>query len=96
MIEPEHCPTPEYHETHRYCPSCSWRETQPTKAILEVRAGILPGEPMPELTRRWPLTAADVQDQDVYLSTMGHAMIYAQSLMDPARVNWVAHEWTWL
>lgn len=20
------CPTPEYHETHRYCPSCPWRE----------------------------------------------------------------------
>lgn len=21
------CPTPEYHETHRYCPSCDWRDT---------------------------------------------------------------------
>ena len=20
------CPTPEYHQTHRYCPSCDWRE----------------------------------------------------------------------
>lgn len=20
------CPTPEYHETHRYCPSCDWHE----------------------------------------------------------------------
>jgi hypothetical protein len=26
---PENCPTPEYHETHRYCPSCSWTEPQP-------------------------------------------------------------------
>lgn len=22
----EGCPTPEYHDTHRYCPSCGWRE----------------------------------------------------------------------
>lgn len=25
-VLPENCPTPEYHETHRYCPSCSWTE----------------------------------------------------------------------
>lgn len=27
MIDgPEDCPTPIFHETHRYCPSCSWTE----------------------------------------------------------------------
>lgn len=26
------CPTPEYHETHRYCPSCPWTETLPETA----------------------------------------------------------------
>jgi len=25
-IEPKDCPTPEYHQTHRYCPSCTWTE----------------------------------------------------------------------
>lgn len=25
-VEPKDCPTPQYHETHRYCPSCSWTE----------------------------------------------------------------------
>lgn len=25
---PKDCPTPEYHETHRYCPSCSWTYTE--------------------------------------------------------------------
>lgn len=24
------CPTPEYHKTHRYCPSCPWQEPQDT------------------------------------------------------------------
>lgn len=26
IIMPEDCPTPQFHETHRYCPSCSWTE----------------------------------------------------------------------
>lgn len=25
-VSPENCPTPEYHESHRYCPSCTYRE----------------------------------------------------------------------
>ena len=25
------CPTPEYHSTHRYCPSCPWTEPQEPK-----------------------------------------------------------------
>lgn len=25
---PEDCPTPEYHRTHRYCPSCTWTEAE--------------------------------------------------------------------
>lgn len=23
-VRPEDCPTPEYHDTHHYCPSCSF------------------------------------------------------------------------
>lgn len=26
IVMPEDCPTPGYHKTHRYCPSCSWTE----------------------------------------------------------------------
>lgn len=25
-VDPSVCPTPIYHETHRYCPSCTWAE----------------------------------------------------------------------
>lgn len=25
-IKPEDCPEPYWHETHRYCPACSWTE----------------------------------------------------------------------
>lgn len=28
------CPTPGYHETHRYCPSCPWTEPRPTRDDL--------------------------------------------------------------
>ena len=27
------CPTPGYHETHRYCPSCPWTERGPLESI---------------------------------------------------------------
>ena len=32
------CPTPQYHRTHRYCPSCPWTEADdapPCRAVLE-------------------------------------------------------------
>lgn len=36
QIDPEDCPTPSYHETHRYCPSCSWVEPQePTASGID-------------------------------------------------------------
>jgi hypothetical protein len=25
-IKPQDCPEPFWHETHRYCPACSWTE----------------------------------------------------------------------
>lgn len=29
------CPTPIYHETHRYCPSCPWTEEGPLDAASQ-------------------------------------------------------------
>jgi hypothetical protein len=26
QVKPEDCPEPFWHETHRYCPQCSWTE----------------------------------------------------------------------
>jgi len=31
QIRPEDCPEPGWHETHRYCPACSW--TEPTRSV---------------------------------------------------------------
>ncbi len=30
-IKPEDCPEPFWHETHRYCPVCTWTEPLPPK-----------------------------------------------------------------
>lgn len=32
---PENCPEPYWHETHNYCPACTWvRDTGPSRAEL--------------------------------------------------------------
>jgi hypothetical protein len=31
QVDLTECPTPIYHETHYYCPSCSWREQRPSR-----------------------------------------------------------------
>lgn len=33
MTSPKDCPTPVYHETHRYCPSCTWTEMDLKKPL---------------------------------------------------------------
>jgi hypothetical protein len=32
------------------------------RALIEVTAGVIPGQPMPELTRRWAITSAEWQE----------------------------------
>lgn len=36
MTRPEDCPEPFWHETHRYCPCCTWVE--PTTAQVQIKA----------------------------------------------------------
>lgn len=43
IIKPEDCPEPFWHETHRYCPACSWtepREGSPREAVAEMIHGL--------------------------------------------------------
>lgn len=41
-IDPKDCPEPFWHDTHRYCPACSWTEAAPTIGIqLEAAADLL-------------------------------------------------------
>ena len=65
------------------------------KCSIQVFAGILPGEPLPELTREWHFTNKDLDNPPDYIDRSGAALNYAMSLMNPAQNNWVKMEWIW-
>lgn len=73
------------------------------KASWEVTAGIIPGTPMPELTKRWNYSgqdfdrdrAADAESLTLFRMLADEARHYAQSLQDPRRLNWVNLTWLW-
>lgn len=66
----------------------------------QVDAGILPGHPMPEYSRRFAVDTDEweaVADPTELLDeTTMEALNYARSLADPTRVNWVSSEFVWL
>lgn len=79
------------------------------RVIIDVVAGVIPGTPEPELSKRWVLSSAewDVLTLAPDPSAMGasaalaelagRANAYAALLMiQPDRVNWVRTEWVWL
>lgn len=73
------------------------------RVIVEVVAGVLPGTPEPEFTRRWTLTTREwelpgaTEHSEVLAILNGKAMGYAALLMlQPDRLNWVRTEWLWL
>lgn len=74
------------------------------RAAIEVTAGILPGQPDIEYTRRWVLPEAEWTDAQAkeqageLLATLhGQAQGYAAFLMlQPDRLNWVRTEWVWI
>lgn len=70
-------------------------ETKRLKVALEVTAGLVPGDPMPEYTKVWYLSREEYEDLDTYLAAGGAAILYALTLQDPARLNWVRFEWVW-
>lgn len=65
------------------------------KCSIHVRAGVITGEPIPEFTRSWEFTQADLDKRLVYVDQSGAAMNYAMSLQNPAKINWVKLEWVW-
>ena len=74
------------------------------KALIEVHAGVLLGEPIPQYTKRWCYTSEDFekdrevpQDQPTIFSTrLQEAHDYAMGLSNPAYVNWVRVDWIWV
>lgn len=81
------------------------------KLILEVVAGLIPGQPEPEYTRRWVVTSseweeAERKDDEVDPEHAFHRALliafraaeadeYARLLRNPGRFNWVRTDWLW-
>jgi len=63
---------------------------------IEVRAGIIPGEPMEEYSKNWYLSRDEFEDKDTWLAAAGAAHLYALTLQNPERLNWVRLEWVWM
>jgi hypothetical protein len=72
------------------------------RVIVEVLAGLIPGQPEPEYTRRWELASIEWEtagpSQSETLAVLnGQAQGYAALLMlQPDRLNWVRVDWIWL
>jgi hypothetical protein len=77
---------------------------QAMKAMIEVVAGVIPGTPMPEYSKRWSYTSGE-HEQDtktppdkptIFSQRLQEAHDYAMGLSNPAYVNWVRVEWIWV
>jgi hypothetical protein len=74
------------------------------KAIIEVHAGVIPGQPMAEFTKRWSYDSNDYEqdlktpeDQPTILSLrLTEAHDYAMGLSNPHYVTWVRVDWIWV
>lgn len=74
------------------------------KAFFTVYAGVIPGEPIAEYTKRWGYTGEDYEqdktvakDQPtVFSKRLQEAHDYAMGLSNPAYVNWVRVDWIWV
>lgn len=69
--------------------------TEALKCTITVTAGVIPATPIPELTRQWSFTQADLDKPPTYMDRTGAAMNYAMSLQNPSQLNWVKFEWIW-
>lgn len=66
------------------------------RCLLEVMAGLIPGQPIQEFTRQYAISEEDMKHPPKYVEVCGMAMNYAMSLQNPQQVNWVKFEWVWL
>jgi hypothetical protein len=74
-------------------------------ATWEVRAGVVPGQAMPERTKRFLYTARDREEdgahsqeigyQPLFMKQMACASAYHQQMSDPHVNNWVELTFIW-
>jgi len=76
---------------------------QSLQATIEVRAGVLPGQSMPEHQRFWNWTSeqqerlinGDAKAKEEWVAMAGSSREYAATLENPAILNWVERIWVW-
>ncbi len=66
------------------------------KLIIEVNAGIIPHEPMPEHRKLWSLTYEQTRDAEQWRRAHGEAVMYMLALQNPGAINWVRLDWIWV
>jgi hypothetical protein len=83
----------------------------PPRCVWEVVAGLIPGQPIAEFTRKWIITSEcwekenEASDEEfrkehpdgksTYARFCEEAHEYGRSLTDPRRINWVRVDWIW-
>jgi hypothetical protein len=74
------------------------------KALIQVQAGVISGEPIAAFTKHWQYDASDYEldcktPQDlptIFSLRLAEAHDYAMGLSNPKHVNWVRIDWMWL
>lgn len=80
---------------------------QRARILLEVVAGLLPGTPIPELTRQFAISSDAWYAQGTFkgkkaeaqmeiFKVYGTANEYMRSLWNPEKANWVRCDWIYL
>jgi hypothetical protein len=75
------------------------------KGAWEVQAGLIPGKPDPQWTKRWDYTSSEYDEdgshahkpeyQPIYMQRLALAVGYATQIMNPRLVNWVRVDFIW-
>lgn len=63
------------------------------RCCWEVTAGVVPGTPEPEFTKRFILTEED--PGELFADRYNEAISYVATLTDPNSMNWVRLDWVW-
>lgn len=74
------------------------------RIAMEVQAGLIPGQPMPEYTKKFFISSdawyasgeyvgKEQEAKEEILKVYGYAQEYARNLMNPQILNWVRMDW---
>ncbi len=68
------------------------------RILLEVVAGLIPGQPLPEHTKQFAISEEEWEDESgiPVMRTYGFVQEYMRNLWHPQKVNWVRCDWIYL